>query len=111
MLDNMVGGPRFLLGLALFALGALACSPLATAPPSAPLVPTTPQEPLVAPPPNDPPPVATCPLTVRLETRPTSDGHELTVFAESATTSTQEIELPDRCPQGLVDFDGLGPAY
>lgn len=82
----------------------------------------SPTSPLVAPEPSPPSPVdpspsipnttASCPLTVRLEIRATSDGqHELTVFAESATTSPQEIVLPDRCPGGPIDFEGLGPGY
>lgn len=104
---------------ALLAVGACSNHPLVTAPPQAPLLqqrppPSTPRPAAPKPiaPQGDPTPPTRCPLTLRVEIHPLNDGrHELTVFAESAIDSTQELELPDRCPQGLVDFDGLGTGY
>jgi hypothetical protein len=69
-------------------------------------MPPTPSEPPKAPTVAN---VATCPLTMRLEAKPLSDGkYTLTVFAESNIEYAQQVEVPDRCPRGFIDFDGLG---
>jgi hypothetical protein len=35
----------------------------------------------------------------------------LTITAENTTAQPVAFDLPDRCPNGLLDFEGLGPGY
>lgn len=122
--DRRTRTPRFarvrLLAFAVLSIPAgasVACNegPPVTSPPMTPSpapTPRVPEVPTWTPPPSAPTAIAPCPLTIRLEIRPTNDGrHEVTVFAESTTTYPQEITLPDRCPSGPIDFEGLGPGY
>lgn len=60
-----------------------------------------------------PPPVAvaTCPITVRVESRTVGGSRiELTAIAEGGEAD-YVLELEDRCPNGLVGFEGLGAGY
>jgi hypothetical protein len=53
-----------------------------------------------------------CALLVRTEVQPAGPGRfRLVALAENASTSPLRFELPDRCPNGPVVFEGLGAAY
>ncbi|WP_437916460.1 hypothetical protein WME73_17865 [Sorangium sp. So ce302] len=53
-----------------------------------------------------------CAVRLRLDVSPVAGERRLLrVVAENATGQPLALELPDRCPNGLVELEGLGPGY
>jgi len=55
---------------------------------------------------------SSCEVTLRLELiQLMADRRQIRVIAENATNTVVHFELLDRCPNGAVALDGLGPGY
>jgi hypothetical protein len=61
---------------------------------------------------NQPEPdTAGCQVRLRVEIRESGPLRAVRVFADNLTDAELSFELPERCPNGLVDFSGLGARY
>lgn len=102
----MAGGrgslARRLVSIGVFVLSFAACE---TAGPIAPISPV-PESPgaVTA-------PAESCPVALTLTISGTGLRRELVVSAENRGTGVEELVLPDRCPNGPVEFSGLVAGY
>ena len=68
--------------------------------------------PVATPAPVAPPAETTCALLLRTEAQPVSPREQrLVVTAQNVTKEHLRFRLPDRCPNGLIAFEGLSPDY
>jgi len=54
---------------------------------------------------------AGCQVMLRLEVQGSQRLRTLRVYGQNLTTMPLSFEVPERCPQGLIDFEGLAPGY
>jgi hypothetical protein len=52
-----------------------------------------------------------CQVMLRLEVQGSQRMRTLRVYGQNLTATPLSFEVPERCPRGLVDFEGLGPGY
>jgi len=80
-------------------------------PPAAPPHHTEPSGDVAAPPESPASAAERCDVMLRLEVQGEDRVRALRVYAENLRGERLELELPERCPAGLVDFEGLGAGY